>query len=136
MRSDVEQQLGFDLGSLLTIEQLEILGYACGGLPGLMWRLVAEAEQRCHRLGLEAASAELVRAVVIDIAGASATAFSDEDVERAVRLNALDFELEARGAVLFYVIEGQLRTLRHPLSMLAEQFRIASERALVAPARA
>jgi hypothetical protein len=123
IRFEVELQLGVDIDSLLTIEQLETFGHACGGLPGLMWRLVAHAEHRSRRLGLPSADAELVRAVIIDTAKTSIAPVAEEDVERAVHHDLLDFELEARGAVLFYVIDGRLRTLRHPLLTLASRMQ-------------
>lgn len=119
IRSDVELQLGIDIDSLLPSERLDLLGLASGGLPGLMWRLVADVEHRSRRLGLP--SADLVRTSIIDMAKALIAPFLEERAELAVHHDLLDFELEAQGAVLFYVIDERLRTLRHPLSMLARR---------------
>lgn len=127
IRYELGQQLDIDIDSLMTLEQLELLGQACGGLPGLMWRLVADAEHRTRRIGLSNVDSPLIRAVVIDMAKALAAPASDAEVERAIQENLLDFGLEARGAVLFYVIDGRLRTLQHPLMMLARRLRAASE---------
>lgn len=127
IRYDIELQLDIAIDSLLTVEQLELLGLASGGLPGLMWRLVADVDHRSRRLGVSSADSALVRTSIIDMAKSSIAPAPEEDVELAILHNLLDFELEARGAVLFYVINGELRTIRHPLLELARKLEAGVE---------
>jgi hypothetical protein len=123
IRSDVKLQLDIDVDAFLTSDQLELLGLASGGLPGLMWRLVADVEHRSRRLGFPGTDPTLIRTSIIDMSEALIAPFLEEEVELAIRHDLLDFELEARGAVLFYVIDGRLRTIRHPLLALARRLR-------------
>lgn len=123
MRLDLQQHLDFDLDALVPGSLLPTLGYASGGLPGLLWQLVAELEHRVRRLGFEAATPTLVHAVIEDVAHASIRPAAEEAIAHAIRYDVVDFDLEAGGSVLFYVIDDGLRTLRNPLLTVANEIR-------------
>lgn len=127
-------QLQFDLETLVPRELLFTLAYASGGLPGLLWSLIIQTLRRGLRIGVTIANQRLVESVILDVAR-SRPAVRDEVVASAVRDDVLDFDLEARGALLFYVIDGRLRTMRHPLSTLAARLQARTESAAFAPAQ-
>jgi hypothetical protein len=130
--ADADHYLQLELEALLPRAFLSTLAYASGGLPGVLWSLVVQTLQRALRFGSSPVSTEIIQSMIVDAVGAK-PAVSEDAVASAVRENLLDFELEARGAVLFYVIDRQLRTMRHPLSMLAARHRAKSESRAFAP---
>lgn len=132
---DAAHQLQFPIETFLPRDLLSTLAYGSGGLPGVLWSLIIQTLQRALRIGSPAVTPEIIEGVVSDVAR-SRPPVPEDLVVSAIQNNSLDFELESRGAVLFYVIDGTLRTLRHPLSILAERLRTDSKNTRVKPTRA
>lgn len=128
-------QLQFDLKTLVPRELLFTLAYASGGLPGLLWSLIIQTLRRSLRIGLTVANQRLVETIILDVAH-SRPPVPEEAITSVVRENMIDFEMEARGAVLFYIIDGTVRTLQHPLSILAKRLRSTSRSTKAKPPRA